>query len=118
MEMGVWRDAQARAGAAAEGLRESLEDLGLPERVWRSIRPVVTGSGTSYVYVGVVRADAVERITAALRDAGPPAPPAPQRPVRMRWLDTGSGPGVMVPVVGEEATAEPNTAMPPGHEPG
>ncbi|MGW4034348.1 hypothetical protein ACWEFL_34495 [Streptomyces sp. NPDC004838] len=112
MDMQVWRDARARAEAAAEAIRNALAGLELPERDWGSIRPVVSVSGRSYVHVGVVRADAVERVADALRAAAP-QPRIPAESVEMRWLDTGSGPGVMVPVIAEKPAARPT-----GDEPG
>jgi len=97
MDMRTWRDSSTRADSAATALREALAALGLPESTWGSIRPRVVGSGAAYVHVGMVRADAVEQIAQAL--GGPPRPAAEAAgEVALRWLDTGSGPGAMVPV--------------------
>ncbi|MEO3976378.1 hypothetical protein [Streptomyces sp. CAU 1734] len=69
MDMQNWRDERSAAGDAAEALREALADLGVPERDCRSISPVVTGAGTPYVHLGMLRPDAVEQIAEALRRA-------------------------------------------------
>ncbi|MFI1018917.1 hypothetical protein [Streptomyces sp. NPDC020965] len=64
--MAVWKDRRARAEASAEALRAALAGRGVPERVWRSIRPVVTASGSAFVDLGVFRPDVIDQITAAL----------------------------------------------------
>ncbi|OII67704.1 hypothetical protein BJP39_06385 [Streptomyces sp. CC77] len=67
MDMQTWRDARERAVDAAEAVRVALAALGLPENVWRGVRPVVTHKGTAYVHVGMVSADAAERLAEAVR---------------------------------------------------
>lgn len=67
MEMQTWRDSRATAAEAAESIRAALTALGVPESAWSSVRPVVTHSGGAYVHLGMIRADAVERIAEALR---------------------------------------------------
>ncbi|MFD3946115.1 hypothetical protein [Streptomyces sp. NPDC058579] len=64
--MQTWRDSRAKATEAAESLRAALAALGVPESAWSSVRPVVTHSGGAYVHLGMIRADAVERIAVAL----------------------------------------------------
>jgi len=70
--MQTWRDARTRAVEAAEALRSALAALGLPESVWGSVRPTVTHKGAAYVHVGMVRAEAAERIAEAVRTTGNP----------------------------------------------
>ncbi|MEV1068895.1 hypothetical protein [Streptomyces sp. NPDC050263] len=70
MDMQTWRDSRSRADAATTALREALVALGLPERVQRHLRPLVTHSGSPFVHVGVVPAEHIERIAEALRAAG------------------------------------------------
>ncbi len=72
MDMQTWRDARTRAVEAAETLRSALAALGLPESVWGSVRPTVTHKGAAYVLVGMVRAEAAERIAEAVRTTGSP----------------------------------------------
>ncbi|MGW4029116.1 hypothetical protein ACWEFL_07310 [Streptomyces sp. NPDC004838] len=105
MEMQTWRDATARAADAAEAIRSVMAALGVPERDWRLIRPMVSRSGKSYVHLGVLRAEAVEQLAEALRAAVPPAPARPPQAVEMRWLDTGSNSGAMVPAPVTETDA-------------
>ncbi|GGZ22876.1 hypothetical protein GCM10010327_62210 [Streptomyces nitrosporeus] len=50
----------------------SAAGLGLPERVWGSVRPMVTRSGKPYVHLGIVRAEVAERIAEAIRAGLPP----------------------------------------------
>lgn len=69
MDMGTWRDSRGRADDATRVLRESLAALGLPERVQRHLRPVVTHSGTPFVHVGMVRAEHVEQMSPATHAA-------------------------------------------------
>lgn len=69
MDMKTYRDGRAEATAAAEAIRAALAGLGLSERVWGSVRPMVTASGKPYVHLGMVRADAAERIAEAMRGA-------------------------------------------------
>lgn len=69
MDMQMWRDARSRAVDATTALREALADLGVSWRVQRRLRPVVTHSGVPFVHVGMVRAEYVEQIAEALRDA-------------------------------------------------
>ncbi|MFF0451245.1 hypothetical protein ACFYT4_33540 [Streptomyces sp. NPDC004609] len=102
MEMQTWRNARITAETAAQALQDALASLGVPERVRQSIRPVVTASGRAYVEIGMPGPNIAEQLAEALRAAAPPAR-RPEVPVAMRWLDTGSGPGAMVPVV-----AKPN----------
>lgn len=66
MEMHIWKDRRARAVASADGLQTALAGLGLPEQVWRSVRPVVTASGNAFVDLGMLRPETVDQITAAL----------------------------------------------------
>ncbi|WP_327373180.1 hypothetical protein OG393_04100 [Streptomyces sp. NBC_01216] len=65
--MQTYRDGREAAANAAEAIRAALVGLGLPERVWGSVRPMVTHSGKPYVHLGMVRADAAERIAEAIR---------------------------------------------------
>lgn len=67
MDMQTYRDGREAAANAAEAIRAALVGLGLPERVWGSVRPMVTHSGKPYVHLGMVRADAAERIAEAIR---------------------------------------------------
>ncbi|MGW4201721.1 hypothetical protein [Streptomyces sp. NPDC004726] len=102
MEMRAWREARTEAEGAARSLREALAALDVAERDRRAIRPVVTASGRSCVYLGMVRADVVLRIAEVLWRAAERSPAEVgerKGRVEMRWLDTGSGPGAMVPVL-------------------
>jgi hypothetical protein len=67
LDMQVYRDGHREATEAAEAIRAALAGLGLPERVWGSVRPMVTHSGKPYVHLGMVRADAAERMAEAMR---------------------------------------------------
>ncbi|WP_328408797.1 hypothetical protein OG542_05805 [Streptomyces violaceus] len=68
--MDTYRDGRKQATDAAEAIRGALAGLGLPERVWGSVRPMVTHSGKPYVHLGmVVRADVAEKIAEAMRTA-------------------------------------------------
>lgn len=96
MDMRTWKESRARAETAVSALQTALAEIGLPERALRSIRPVVTRSGGAYVELGMLRPDIVEQIAKALGQ--PPSRPHPPGPMGMRWLDTGSGSGAMVPV--------------------
>ncbi len=74
MDMQTYRDGRKAAADAAEAIRTALAGLGLPERVWGSVRPMVTHSGKPYVHLGMVRAEAAEKIAEAIR-AGDPCEP-------------------------------------------
>ncbi|EGJ73547.1 MULTISPECIES: hypothetical protein [unclassified Streptomyces] len=66
--MTTTRDGHKAAAEAAEALRGAFADLGLPERVWASLRPLVADdSGNPYVYLGLVRAEVAQRIAEAVR---------------------------------------------------
>ena len=67
MDMRTYRDGRKQAADAAEAIRAALAGLGLPERVWGSVRPMVTHRGQPYVHLGMVRADAAERMAEAMR---------------------------------------------------
>ncbi|APY85235.1 hypothetical protein DCW30_23375 [Streptomyces alfalfae] len=67
MDMRTYRDGRKAATDAAEAIRAALVGLGLPERVWGSVRPMVTHSGKPYVHLGMVRAEAAEKIAEAIR---------------------------------------------------
>ncbi|WP_405609053.1 hypothetical protein [Streptomyces sp. NBC_00076] len=69
MDMQTYRDGRKQAEDAAEALREALAALGLPERVWSSVRPMVTHSGNAYVHLGMVRADAAVKMAEAMQAA-------------------------------------------------
>lgn len=74
MDMQTYRDGRKQATDAAEAVREALAGLGLPESVWGSVRPMVTHSGAPYVHIGMLRADAAERMAEAMRtpaESGP-----------------------------------------------
>lgn len=75
MEMVVWRDRRARAVASADALQSALAGLGVPERVWRTIRPVVTASGNAFVDLGMLRPEVADQITAALNPTPDNRPP-------------------------------------------
>jgi hypothetical protein len=70
MDMQTYRDGRQQAADAAGAIREALATLGLPESVWRSVRPMVTHSGSPYVHLGMIRADAAEKIAEAMRTPG------------------------------------------------
>lgn len=72
MEMRTWRDGRTRASDATEAMRAALSALGLPKSVWSGMRPTVTHTGRPYVHLGMLPADAVERIAEAL---GTPSAP-------------------------------------------
>ncbi|MEV1083609.1 hypothetical protein AB0I98_36230 [Streptomyces sp. NPDC050211] len=72
--MQTYRNRRKQATDAAEAIRAALVGLGLPESVWGSVRPMVTHSGKPYVHLGMIRADAAERIAEAM---GTPAEPEP-----------------------------------------
>ncbi|WP_229828896.1 hypothetical protein [Streptomyces massasporeus] len=65
--MDTYRDGRRQATDAAEAIRAALAALGLPERVWGSVRPMVTHSGKPYVHLGMVRADVAERMAEAMQ---------------------------------------------------
>ncbi len=67
MDMQTWRDGHMTAEQATSALRDALAALGLPERAWEALRPVVTYNGTPYVHMGMVRADVAERMAEAMR---------------------------------------------------
>ncbi|MER7914278.1 hypothetical protein [Streptomyces sp. NPDC096068] len=69
MDMQTYRDDRKAADDAAEAIRSALVGLGLPERVWGGVRPMVTHSGKPYVHLGMMRAEAAERIARAIRPA-------------------------------------------------
>ncbi|MET9669418.1 hypothetical protein ABZY19_29285 [Streptomyces sp. NPDC006475] len=99
MDMSAWRDSRMKAVEASEALRAALAAFGLPESAWSGVRPMVTHSGRALVHLGALPAGAVELIAEALQqDASTP----PAGRTEMRWLDTGSGPGVIVPVYVED----------------
>lgn len=75
MDMGLSRERFARAEESAEALRSALAWLGFPERVWGSVRPIVTASGGAYVDLGVFRPDVADRIAAALTSGPEGRPP-------------------------------------------
>lgn len=66
VSLAQWRESYAAALNASNELRAALARLGLPERSYRSIRPATTSTGRPYVYLGILNAEAVEAITAAL----------------------------------------------------
>lgn len=80
MDMRTWRDSRSRADDATRVLREALAVLGLPERVQRNLRPMVTHSGTPFVHMGMVKAEHVERMT----------PPHVSRTADTEWQDVWS----------------------------
>ncbi|MEU8849045.1 hypothetical protein AB0C70_22975 [Streptomyces sp. NPDC048564] len=67
MDMATYREGRKQATDAAEAIRAALAVLGLPERVWGGVRPMVTHSGKPYVHLGMVRADVAERMAEAMR---------------------------------------------------
>ncbi|MFI8003751.1 hypothetical protein [Streptomyces sp. NPDC086010] len=73
MDLPRWRERHTAAVAASEELKTALAGLGIPERLYRGIRPATTSTGRPYVYLGIMSAAAVEAITTALQraDAGP-----------------------------------------------
>ncbi|MFI6285871.1 hypothetical protein ACIBCM_14120 [Streptomyces sp. NPDC051018] len=98
MEMQTWRNALATAQTASRALQAALAGLGIPERACPLIRPVVSTSGRAYVEVGLLRPEVAEHVAEALRLWAVRPPPPSSGPTELRWLDTGSGPGAMVPV--------------------
>ncbi|MFC4608676.1 hypothetical protein ACFO9E_12710 [Streptomyces maoxianensis] len=94
----MWRDARQSAVDAAEAVRAALAALGLPEAAWSGVRPMVTASGRPLVHLGALPAAAVE-VTAKALMPGEARPHPDDDRIQMRWLDTGSGPGAMVPVL-------------------
>ncbi|MGX1026584.1 hypothetical protein [Streptomyces sp. SAI-097] len=75
MDMQTYRDGRREATDAAEATRAALASLGLPERAWGSVRPMVTHSGKPYVHLGMVRAEVAEKIAEAIRAGLPPELP-------------------------------------------
>ncbi|MER8027788.1 hypothetical protein ABTZ78_02250 [Streptomyces bauhiniae] len=71
MDMQTYWDGNRAASNAADAIKAALVDLGLPESVWGSVRPMVTHSGKPYVHLGMVRAEAAERIVEAIRASSP-----------------------------------------------
>lgn len=65
--MDTYRIGRQKAAEAAEAFRAALSEIGLPERVWGGVRPVVTHRGAPYVHLGMIRADAVEHMAEAMR---------------------------------------------------
>ncbi|MER5223298.1 hypothetical protein [Streptomyces flaveus] len=72
MDMQTYRDGRKEATDAAEAIRAALAGLGLPERVWGSVRPMVTHRGQPYVHLGMVRADSTEKMAEAMRAPAEP----------------------------------------------
>jgi hypothetical protein len=72
MDMATYRDGRKQATDAAEAIRAALAGLGLPESVWGSVRPMVTHSGSPYVHLGMMRAEAAERMAEAIRTPAEP----------------------------------------------
>lgn len=70
MDLPTYRDGRRKAAAAAEAIQVALAALGLPESVRRSVRPLVTRSGKPYVHLGMMSADAAEKMAAAIRSSG------------------------------------------------
>jgi len=66
LDMDTYRAGRQAATDAADAVRDALAGLGLPESVWRGIRPLVTHTGKSYVHVGMIRADAAAVLAQAL----------------------------------------------------
>ena len=69
MDMQTWRDSRSQADNATNALREALAALGIPERVQRPLRPMVTPSGKPLVPLGMIHAEHIEQIAEALRIA-------------------------------------------------
>jgi predicted PhzF superfamily epimerase YddE/YHI9 len=74
LDMDTYRAGRQKATEAAEAIREALAALGLPERVWASVRPLVTHTGKPYVHIGMIRADAAEKMSEAMRTPADPRP--------------------------------------------
>ncbi|WP_399226266.1 hypothetical protein [Streptomyces sp. TRM49041] len=74
MSLEQWRECWARAEGAAEGLREALSALGVPQVAYGAVRPVVTHNGRVYVDVGMLRGDAAVMVAEALKPAGGSGP--------------------------------------------
>ncbi|MGW1976196.1 hypothetical protein [Streptomyces sp. NPDC001889] len=92
MDMETYRGARAVADTAARALQDALAGADVPERVWRSIEPTVTRQGGAFVDIGLIPAGAALLLAEALR-----------RPAaRLRWLDTGTGAMIPVPVAPPE----------------
>ncbi|MFF0449096.1 hypothetical protein ACFYT4_22265 [Streptomyces sp. NPDC004609] len=96
MEMQTWRNARAVAETAALALQTAFDAFGIPERACPTVRPLVSTSGRAYVEVGLLHPDVAEQVAETLRRSAVRTPPS--GPTELRWLDTGSGPGAMVPV--------------------
>lgn len=84
MDMQTWRDSRSQADNATTALREALAALGIPERVQRHLRPMVTHSGTPLVHLGLIHAEYVQQIAEVLRVA------AQARNMTASFQDTGS----------------------------
>ncbi|MEU1478434.1 hypothetical protein [Streptomyces sp. NPDC005760] len=67
MDMQTWRDSRKQADQATYALREALAALGVPERIQRHLRPVVTHHGRPLVHVGLLRAEHAAQIAEVLR---------------------------------------------------
>ncbi|MFF1657760.1 hypothetical protein [Streptomyces sp. NPDC058255] len=67
VDVQTYRDSRAKATDASEAVRKAMASLGIPESIWGTIRPVVTHKGSSYVHLGVVRADAAKTMAEAMR---------------------------------------------------
>jgi len=71
MDLPAYRDGRRKATDAAEAIQAALAALGLPDSVRHSIRPLVTRSGKPYVHLGMVSADAAQKMAAAMRTSDP-----------------------------------------------
>ncbi|WP_330335197.1 hypothetical protein OHS33_25300 [Streptomyces sp. NBC_00536] len=68
--MRTWRDGHARADDAAESLRAALVALGVPEVVWRGMRPTVSAEGFPCVQLPLLPADVVGLMAEAITRGG------------------------------------------------
>jgi hypothetical protein len=109
MELEQWREAQAEATAATAAIRDALRAYGVPEKVYAHIQPQVGAGWRSYVNLGLLRADTALLVAKVLESSLPRSLEG-----ATRWLDTGSGPGAMIPVCGQSRPLGEVKASPGG----
>lgn len=66
MDMDVWHSRRRRAAAAVKALQLALARVGVPEKLWEPIKPMMARSGYPYIVLGTLTVTAAEEIARAL----------------------------------------------------